>query len=127
MWQTILRVMLVCCAVSIISGCYNTPVRHLAADVGLVKVGSSSKEDVLVFLGYPDREFERESGNIVWLYFEEKESVSKRLPLVGEKVGSTEITQVAILFSGDFVSKVDFSVYDPDDLSWQRNFSWQNE
>ena len=46
-----------------ISGCYINPVRHLASDAALLKVGESTKEDVLVFLGEPD---EQQESARVW-------------------------------------------------------------
>lgn len=110
-----------------LSGCYNTPVRHLAADVGLVKIGISTKDDVLVFLGDPDQELEQEDGSLVWLYLERKKTVAERLPLVGREFGSPEETQVAVHFRDDVVSRVEYSVSDPDDLHWQNTSSWEKE
>ncbi len=113
--------MLLCGLLSLISGCYNKPVRHLAADVGLVKVGVSTKDDVLVFLGNPDEEFVGEDGTLNWIYLKSRKTVAEKLPWLGEKIGSPERTRVAVQFQGDVVSRVDYSLSDSDDLRWEKN------
>ncbi|PIE72832.1 MAG: hypothetical protein CSA20_05895 [Deltaproteobacteria bacterium] len=121
MWRNILWLLLLCGLLSLISGCYNKPVRHLAADVGLVKVGVSTKDDVLVFLGNPDEEFVGEDGTLNWIYLKSRKTVAEKLPWLGEKIGSPERTRVAVQFQGDVVSRVDYSLSDSDDLRWEKN------
>ena len=111
----------------LLSGCYITPVRHLAADIALVQVGQSTREDVLIFLGDPDDQKDLGSGAEKWLYTQKKKSGAEKAPLVGKYFGSPEINRVVITFTNGIVTDSTFSSMDKDELDWADDFSWQKK
>lgn len=110
-----------------LSGCYITPVRHLAADIALVQVGQSTREDVLIFLGDPDEQRVQSEGNEKWLYTQKKKRGAEKTPFVGKYLGSPEINTVVITFTNGIVTDTKFSSDDKDDLDWADDFSWQKQ
>lgn len=110
-----------------LSGCYITPVRHLAADIALVQVGQSTREDVLIFLGDPDEQQVQSEGNEKWLYTQKKKSGFEKTPLVGKYLGNPEINKVVITFVNGIVADTRFSSNDKDDLDWADDYSWQKK
>lgn len=109
----------------LLSGCYNKPVRHLASDVSLLKIGVSTQEDVLVYLGDPDDLEELGNGTQKWIYRQQKASFFEKTPLVGGYIGSPEERQVEVTLQDGIVVERSFTAYDEDDLSWSTDFSWQ--
>jgi len=110
-----------------LSGCYTTPVRHLASDIALLQVGKSSKEDVIVYLGEPDEQVDLGEGTQKWLYREKKTRFFQKTPLVGSKFGSPEVNQVVVTLRNDVVSACDYSYSDEGDRGWAKEFSWQEK
>lgn len=110
-----------------LSGCYITPVRHLAADIALVQVGQSTREDVLIFLGDPDEQQVLGDGVEKWLYMQTKLSTVEKTPLVGKYFGAPEVNRVLITFTNGIVSDSVFSSSDKDELDWADDYSWQKK
>jgi hypothetical protein len=110
-----------------ISGCYTTPVRHLASDVSLLKVGQSTEEDVLIFLGEPDEQQELGAGVEKWLYKDKEMSFLEKTPLVGKRLGSPEYRQVVVTITNNIVTEVVYSSSDADDMDWADDYSWQEK
>ncbi len=110
-----------------VSGCYNKPVRHLASDVSLLKIGESTQEDVLVYLGDPDDLQELGNGTQKWIYRDQKSGFFEKTPLVGGYVGSPEDRQVEVILQDGIVVERSFTAYDEDDLNWSKDFSWQEK
>lgn len=110
-----------------LTGCYNTPVRHLAADVALLKVGESTEEDVLIFLGPPDEQQELAAGVEKWLYNDKHMTFLEKAPLVGKRFGSPEYRRVVVTLKNKIVIEVVYSSSDPDDFGWADDFSWQEK
>lgn len=108
-----------------LSGCYITPVRHLAADIALVQVGQSTREDVLIFMGDPDEQQVNGENVERWLYTQKKKSGMEKTPLVGKYLGSPEINTAIITFTNGIVTDTLFSSEDKDDLDWADDYSWQ--
>lgn len=111
----------------IVSGCYITPVRHLAADVALLKVGESTQEDVLIFLGDPDEQNDLGEGVVQWVYKETKKTLLEKTPWVGKRIGSPEYRQVVVTLTNGIVSETAFSSSDEDELDWANDYSWQKK
>lgn len=114
-------------ALANISGCYNKPVRHLASDVALLKVGSSTEEDVLVFLGEPDEQQELEEGVETWLYRDKTMTFLEKAPLVGKRLGSPEYKVVMVTITNKIVTEVLYSASDKDDMNWADDYPWQEK
>ena len=122
--STIFMMLLSAC---VLSGCYITPVRHLAADIALVQVGQSTREDVLIFLGDPDEQQVLEGGVERWLYTQKKKSGAEKTPFVGKYLGAPEVNRVVITFTNGIVTDSIFSSKDEDDLDWADDYSWQKK
>jgi hypothetical protein len=114
-------------ALTTISGCYNKPVRHLASDVALLKVGQSTEEDVLIFLGEPDEQQEVSEGVEKWLYRDKYMTFMEKAPIVGKRLGSPEYKLVVVTISNDIVTDVIYSVTDADDMDWADDYPWQEK
>jgi hypothetical protein len=110
-----------------LAGCYTTPVRHLSADVALLKVGQSTEEDVLVFLGDPDERQELVGGVEKWLYHEKKMTIFEKTPWMGKYLGAPEYQEVVVTITNKIVSDVSYASSDADDLDWDDDFSWQKK
>lgn len=110
-----------------VSGCYVTPVRHLAADVALLKVGKSTQEDALIYLGDPDEQVQLEDGVVKWIYKETKQSLAEKTPVVGKHIGSPEHLQVVVTFTNGIVSETAYYSSDEDEMDWADDYSWQKK
>lgn len=110
-----------------LSGCYITPVRHLASDVALLQVGKTTSEEVVVFLGEADEQKDLGDGAQKWLYRDKSVGILQRTPFFGSKLGSPEIRQVVISLKNGIVSACDYSYSDEDDMGWTNDFSWQGK
>lgn len=122
--HSFLLLFLVFCSVS---GCYITPVRHLASDVALLQVGKTTSEEVIIFLGDPDEQHDLGDGMQKWLYKEKNVGLLQRTPWIGSKLGSPEIRQAVITLKNGVVSSCDYSYSDEDDMGWKKDFSWQGK
>ena len=86
------------------SGCFfhGEPVRHLSSDACLVTPNLTQK-DVLATLGPPDEKQKNEHGE-VWIYTQVNKSFLRKLPYIGDKLGSENYDVVTITFAGDTVA-----------------------
>jgi hypothetical protein len=110
-----------------LSGCYMTPVRHLASDVGLLKIGVSTREDVLVYLGEPDEEVDLGNGRQQWLYKDVEKGFFEKLPLIGQYLGNPEIMKAQVILTNNIVTECTYQATDDDEMGWSRDFSWQKK
>lgn len=110
-----------------ISGCYIHPVRHLAADVALLKKGETTQEEVLVYLGEPDEQKEMGDGVVKWLYKDEKKTAFEKTPGLGKYLGSPEYLMVVVTITNGIVTDTLFSSTDDDELDWADDYSWQEK
>ncbi|OEU58561.1 MAG: hypothetical protein BA862_04050 [Desulfobulbaceae bacterium S3730MH12] len=123
-----LRIMLfLLAAVFVLSGCYNKPVRHLASDAALLKIGESSSEDVLIYLGDPDEQKSLADGVEKWLYKKKDMNFFERIPYAGKYIGAPEYSQVVVTIANGIVTGVTFYQSDEDDLDWADDYSWQEK
>lgn len=110
----------------LISGCYSTPVRHLASDVGLIKVGESNREDVLTYLGDPDEQATLDDGRVKWVFREYESSALKNAPMVGKYFGPKNYGTITVILKNNVVSECIYGAYDDDELDWADDFGWQD-
>ncbi|MCK9174313.1 MAG: hypothetical protein M0O96_03445 [Desulforhopalus sp.] len=121
MLKKILMCLLLCFAAAALSSCYNTPVRHLTSDIGMVKKGISSEEDVLIYLGDPDIVKELGGGRERWIYQQAEKTAVEKLPWVGSHLGTPQENVAIITFNNKVVSRVQYTSSDPDEMSWEEN------
>jgi len=121
-----LRIFIILVAAAfVLSGCYNKPVRHLASDAALLKVGSSSSEDVLIYLGDPDQQKSFADGVEKWLYKKEEKTFFEKTPYLGRHFGAPEYSQVVVTIVNGIVTDCNFSLSDEDEMEWADDYSWQ--
>jgi len=113
--------------VFVLSGCYNKPVRHLVSDAALLKVGKSSSEDVLIYLGNPDEQKTLGDGVEKWLYKKEDKTLLEKIPYVGKQFGAPEYSQVVVTIVNGVVTECVLSLSDEDDMDWTDDYSWQEK
>ena len=111
----------------LLSGCYNKPVRHLVSDAALLKIGKSSSEDVLIYLGDPDEQKTLGDGVEKWLYKKEDRTLLERIPYAGRQFGAPEFSQVVVTIVNGIVTECIFSLSDEDDMDWADDYSWQEK
>lgn len=119
---------LLCCLflVGALAGCYDKPIRHLASDVALIETGSSTHEDVLIYLGEPDATSVGDDGVERWLYRDKHyANLFEEAPYIGEYAGAPEIVQVVVVLKNNVVQDCVFSSSDEDNLDWTDDFDWQ--
>lgn len=111
----------------VFSGCYHKPVRHLASDAALIKVGESTSEDVLIYLGDPDEQKSLADGVEKWLYKKKDMSFFERIPYGGKYIGAPAYSQVVVTLENGVVTDCRYSLSDEDDTEWADDFSWQEK
>lgn len=90
-------------AVLWIGGCAaSRPVRHLSSDACLVLPESTTKTEVLAFMGEPDHKATTDASE-TWFYYKKNEDLIRKLPLIGEKFGSLNYEIVTVEFAGELV------------------------
>jgi len=95
------------------------PVRHLSSDVCLVMPDSTSKTEVLSFLGEPDLRQPLPNGDETWFYYKKNESFLKKLPLFGQELGSSNYETVTVSFVGEQVRTCVYRQLDPEEFKDQ--------
>jgi hypothetical protein len=119
--------MLLLVSVVLLTGCYSTPVRHLSSDAMLIKVGESTRKDVLTYLGEPDEQEVIAAGVEKWTYREEERSTLKSAPMVGKYFGAHNYGIVTVILKNDIVVACVYGAYEHDELDWSDDFDWQEK
>ena len=119
--KKVLMCLVLCFTIAAVSGCYNAPVRHLTSDIGMVKKGVSSQEDVLIYLGDPDKVEELGDNGERWIYRESQKTMAEKLPWVGSHLGTPQENVAIITFNNKVVSRVEYTSSDPDEMGWEEN------
>ncbi|MEN8142832.1 MAG: hypothetical protein ABFQ82_04465 [Thermodesulfobacteriota bacterium] len=94
----------------------SSQVRHLSSDVCLVMPDSTTRQEVLSFLGEPDRKISKGENRETWFYLDVSKSFSKRMPLVGEKLGSAIYETVTVTFEADLVRTCFYRHFDKNEF-----------
>ncbi len=110
-----------------VSGCYNKPVRHLASDAALIKIGESSRSDVLTFLGEPDEQVTLGKGMEKWVFTEYENSALKAAPVVGKYFGEPDYGTVTVILKDDVVVDCIYGAWEYDSQTWKNDFDWQEK
>ena len=103
-----------------LSACATTPpVRHLSSDVCLVMPDSTTKTEVLSFLGKPDLRQAQPNGDETWYYYKKNESFLRKIPLLGQELGSSNYETVIVSFVGEQVRTCVYRQLEPEELKSQ--------
>lgn len=99
-----------------IVGCAGKQVRHLASDVSMVTPGTTTKQEVLNYLGQPDVEYQTDSGETLWVYYNKRKDLLRRTPYIGDMIGKESYEIVRVVFKGDNVEKIAYSTMREDEF-----------
>lgn len=101
-----------------LGGCATTsPVRHLSSDVCLVLPESTTKTEVRAFLGEPDHKTSADGLTETWIYYKKNENLVRKLPLVGEKLGTLNYEMVTVSFTGELVRTCIYRQLEPNEIT----------
>ena len=112
--QTVLTTWLLMTCLCFLAGCasFSSPVRHLSSDACLVMPESTTRQEVISFLGEPDQKIATAGNSETWLYLKVNKSFSRSLPLLGERVGTENYETVTITFDADLVKACLYREFD---------------
>jgi hypothetical protein len=99
-------------------GCSSKPVRHLASDAALIEPSKSTRQDVVRYLGQPDRRRSLSPGVEEYVYYNERKGFLGGLPFVGKLADPTSYEMIQVTLDGDMVTDCDFLVHKEDDEDW---------
>lgn len=109
-----------------LGGCYK-PVRHLASDAALIRVGESTRNDVLTYLGEPDEQHVAGGGVEKWVYREHEQNVVKDAPVIGKYFGKPDYGTLTVTITDNVVTECGFGAWESDRRKWADDFDWQEE
>ncbi len=98
-----------CLGSILLSGCVHQPVRHLASDASLISPGTSTKTDVLTYLGDPDERQETAAEGERWFYYEEQRSAMQRTFYVGRWFSPKSVSRIIVSFEGETVTDIQYN------------------
>lgn len=114
----LLKYMIVLATTIWLWGCASTsPIRHLSSDVCLVLPESTTKTEVLAFLGEPDQKNAPDGLTETWIYYKKNENLVRKLPLVGGKFGSLNYEMVTVSFTGELVRTCIYRQLEPSEIA----------
>lgn len=102
-------------ALFLLAGCSSKPVRHLASDAALVEPGKSTRQDVVRYLGQPDRHRSLSPGVEEYVYYNERRGFFGNLPFVGKLIDPDSYEMIQVTLDGDTVTDCDFLIHQEDD------------
>lgn len=115
------RLVLPCLVLVTLFGCAGHPVRHLASDVSLITPGTSTKSDVLTYLGDPDERQEKGTEPERWLYYEEQRSTIQRTMGFSKWFGPESVSRIIVTFDGDLVTDIRYNASESGEFDSSRN------
>jgi hypothetical protein len=74
----------------------------------MVTPGTTTKEEVVNYLGRPDVEYETAEGGLLWVYYEAKKDLLRDTPYIGGKIGKEVYEVVKVTFNGDIVQTIGY-------------------
>lgn len=99
------------------SGCATVPGPNLSSKATLVHPNSSTKGEVLAYLGPPVQVFTREDGKEEWYYYYRVKNFWENFPLIREVKGKDYTEILKIVYEGDIVIEVNYyTVENPEKL-----------
>ena len=102
-----------------LAGCasFSAPVRHLSSDACLVLPEKTTKQEVVSFLGQPDRKIYTGNNNLeTWLYLKSNKSFGRKLPLFGGMLGSQSYETVTVTFEAERVRACVYREHDENEF-----------
>lgn len=105
-----------CLLIVALSGCVSKPVRHLASDASLITPGTSTKTEVLTYLGDPDERQGSTSAQERWYYYDQEASALQRTFYVGKWFKPKSYNRIVVTFDGETVTDITYNASDKEDF-----------
>lgn len=86
-------------------------VRHLASDACLITPNQSTKEQINAYLGPPDKKQALADGSEEWTYLQQNQSLLRKTPYVGRKLGTEHYDVMVIVFRGEVVDACQYRMF----------------
>jgi outer membrane protein assembly factor BamE (lipoprotein component of BamABCDE complex) len=87
----------------VLSACQRQPIRHYSSDVSLLLPGSTTKQEVLAYLGTPEEQRVDPREGEMWIYYQVNKSLLRKTPLLGKRMGREQYEVVIVTFQGEVV------------------------
>lgn len=91
-------------------------VRHLASDAALITPQQTTKQNINAYLGPPDKKQPLANGNEEWTYFQQNQSLLRKTPYIGKKLGSEHYDVMTIIFRGEVVDICQYRMFTEEEL-----------
>ena len=86
-------------------------IRHLTSDACLITPQQSTKKELQAYLGPPDKKKTLANGNEEWTYFQENQSLLRKTPYIGQKLGSEDYDVMIVVFHGEVVDACQYRMF----------------
>ena len=106
------------------AGCSYKPVRHLASDASLIKPGTSTKADVLRYLGEPHGRRSLSPTVEEYVYQQDRKSHLARLPMLEKVMAPESYETLLVTLEDDQVVDTEFRLVRENDLDWKEDIEW---
>jgi outer membrane protein assembly factor BamE (lipoprotein component of BamABCDE complex) len=114
--STFIRFFSCCLLIAALSACVNKPVRHLASDASLISPGTSTKSDVLTYLGDPDERQTDATAVERWYYYDQEQSALQRTFYVGKWFGPKSYNRIVVTFDGELGTDISYNASETEDF-----------
>ncbi|MCI5166403.1 MAG: hypothetical protein D3903_09960 [Candidatus Electrothrix sp. GM3_4] len=104
-------IFLILATLFLLVGCSSKPVRHLASDAALVEPGKSTRQDVVRYLGQPDRRRSLSPGVEEYVYYNERKGFFGTLPFMDNLIDPTGYEMILVTLDGNMVTDCDFLIH----------------
>ena len=93
----------------VLSGCFHSsPVRHLTSEISLVVPNQTTQEELISFMGFPEKKRTVSDTEEEWLYYQTNKSLLRKTPLVGNKFGQENYDVAIIRFDKSIVTSCQY-------------------
>lgn len=96
-------------AFSLLSACSSRSyVRHIASDLCLVVPQQSTKKEIITLMGAPDLRTPLPENREKWTYIQDRKSLMRKTPYIGDKIGYENYDIGLIIFNGETVETINY-------------------
>lgn len=115
--QSVIYISLLVCGV-LLSGCfYKSSIRHIASEVGLAVPNKTTQQELISFMGFPETKRTISENEEEWIYYQANNSLLRRSPLIGDKVGQTDYDVAIITFRDKIVTSSQYRSFTEEEFN----------
>lgn len=113
---SILYISLFLCG-ALLPGCsHNSAVRHIASETGLTIPNQTTQKEVLSYMGFPESKKTISENEEQWIYYQANESLMRRTPFFGHKMGQTDYDVAIINFQNQLVTSCQYRSFNEEEF-----------